>query len=254
MYTQDAKQQLQFLNQSIKKYEQLIKNLPAGELQCFKNGHSFKYLVTDGKKAKYLPKKERNTAEKLALKKYYEACIFDCLQEKKILEQFLAKSNKLMGKAKQLLEPTSNYQRILARVLTPDNWANEPYEYNTYCPENLIHNTLCGIHVRSKSETIIANTLFTNNIPFRYENPLQINGTTIFPDFTIQNPKTNKLCYWEHFGLMDDDDYRESAINKINMYCKNDIIPDVNLILTYETQKHPLDSSWVQQLISRNFM
>lgn len=254
MYTQDVKQQLKFLEQSIRKYKQLIKSFPAGELQCFKNGNSFKYFITDGKKAKYLSKKERNVAKKLALKKYYEACIFDCQQEKKILEQFLAKSEKLTGKAKQLLEPTSNYKRILTDVLIPDDWANEPYESNTYCPENLIHNTLCGIHVRSKSETIIANMLFANNIPFRYENLLQINGSTFYPDFTIRNPKTNKLCYWEHFGLMDNDEYRESAINKINMYCKNDIIPDVNLILTYETKKHPLDSSWVQQLICRNFM
>ena len=53
---------------------------------------------------------------------------------------------------------------------------------------------------------------------------------------------------------MDQKAYKDHAMEKISTYCDHNIIPDVNLILTYETQKHPLDSSWVQQLVMRNFM
>ena len=254
MYTQDAKQQLKLLDTFIKKYKQIVKCLPNGKLQCSKNGKYIKCFLINGKEKKYLAKKEKAVAEKLALKKYYESCIYDCMQEKELLERFLASADTLEKQAEKLLDPRSNYHALLANVLLPDDWAKTPYKANPYCPENLIHNTFCGIQVRSKSEAIIANALYTNGIPFRYENPLQINETTIYPDFTIRNPKTNAFSYWEHFGLMDNRDYRESAMNKINMYCENDIIPDVNLILTYETKKHPLDSGWVQQLIVRNFM
>lgn len=254
MYTQNAKQQLDFLESSIKQYKRIIKSLPSGKLQCFKNGNYIKCFKVSGKKKKYLSKKERALAEKLALKKYYENRIYDCMQEKKILEQFIASAETLQGKAPALLKPDSNYHTLLENILIPDAWANEPYTANTYCPENKIHNTLCGVPVRSKSETIIANALFSSNIPFRYENPLQLEDATVYPDFTIKNPRNNQFTYWEHFGMMDDENYRESAVHKINNYCKNGFIPDVNLILTYETHEHPLDSSWVQQLIARNFM
>ena len=76
----------------------------------------------------------------------------------------------------------------------------------------------------------------------------------MYPDFTIKNPKNNSYTYWEHLGLMDKKEYKDHAMEKISTYCDHNIIPDVNLILTYETQKHPLDSSWVQQLVMRNFM
>ena len=149
---------------------------------------------------------------------------------------------------------TATAKVTAAKALIPDAWAGVSYEQNPYKREDLIHNTFSGMKVRSKSEEIIANILFTNHIPFRYEAPLTLNGSTMYPDFTIKNPKNNSYTYWEHLGLMDKKEYKDHAMEKISTYCDHNIIPDVNLILTYETQKHPLDSSWVQQLVMRNFM
>ena len=73
-----------------------------------------------------------------------------------------------------------------------------------------------GMKVRSKSEEIIANILFTNHIPFRYEAPLTLNGSTMYPDFTIKNPKNNSYTYWEHLGLMDKKEYNDHAMEKIS--------------------------------------
>lgn len=191
---------------------------------------------------------------KLALKKYYEARIIDYEQEKKLIEQFLQNVNKLEHRADDLLAPDSKYHKLLSQVLIPNTWETEKFETNPYCPEHLIHNTFSGIKVRSKSETIIANELFTNRIPFRYECKLMLDGGECYPDFTIKNPKTDKLVYWEHMGMMDEEDYRFKALDKIDCYIRNDIVPDVNLILTYETKTHPLDSSLVQKLIMWHFM
>ena len=254
MYINDIQKQLEFLEETIKTTKKQLKHYPPGELLCFKNGKYIKCFLREGTTMKYLSKHDKELTKKFANKKYREACLYDYKQEKELLSEFLEKTNSLEERAMHLLDQSSNYNKIITESITKDEWATEPFDSNPYCPEHLIHKTLCNIQVRSKSEAIIANSLFTNHIPFRYESPLEINNLTIYPDFTIKNPKTQEFTYWEHFGLMDENEYREKALRKIDLYCQNDIIPDVNLILSYETQSHPLDSSWVQQLIARNFM
>ena len=63
---------------------------------------------------------------------------------------------------------------------------------------------------------------------------------TFYPDFTIMHPKTGKLLYWEHFGLMDAPEYRDKAFRKLRIYADHGILPGINLITTYETRSHPL--------------
>lgn len=254
IFIQNILEQQKQLNRRIENYKKLISRFPAGKLQCFKNGKHIKSYKVNGNLKKYIPTKESATIEKLALKKYYESCLDDCIKEKTLLNQFIQDVQTLPNTSQKLLATDSNYHTFLAKALIPDAWASVPYEQNPYKREDLIHNTFSGIKVRSKSEEIIANILFTNHIPFRYEAPLTLNGSTMYPDFTIKNPKNNSYTYWEHLGLMDKKEYKDHAMEKISTYCDCNIIPDVNLILTYETQQHPLDSSWVQQLVMRNFM
>lgn len=254
IFIQNILEQQKQLNKSIENYKKLINTFPSGKLQCFKNGKHIKSYKVNGNLKKYIPTKESATIEKLALKKYYESCLDDCIKEKELLDRFIQDVQALPNTSQKLLATDSNYHTFLAKALIPDAWAGVSYEQNPYKREDLIHNTFSGMKVRSKSEEIIANILFTNHIPFRYEAPLTLNGSTMYPDFTIKNPKNNSYTYWEHLGLMDKKEYKDHAMEKISTYCDHNIIPDVNLILTYETQKHPLDSSWVQQLVMRNFM
>ena len=134
------------------------------------------------------------------------------------------------------------------------SWMNGQYKCNPSHPENLIHNTMQGHLVRSKSEVIIANTLYMNQIPYRYENQLEVKGVILYPDFTILHPKTNNLCYWEHFGMMENETYRENAYNKLKLYGQNGIIPSINLITTFETKSHPIDSGKIQQIVKEKFV
>lgn len=50
-------------------------------------------------------------------------------------------------------------------------------------------------------------------------------------------------------GLMDDQEYRNSACKKLRLYCNNGIILSIDLIATFETADHPLDVERVEKII-----
>lgn len=158
-----------------------------------------------------------------------------------------------------MLEDTSSYCSLLTNYFHSTlaeqiTWVKTKYIHNTAHPERLIHKTLPNIMVRSKSEELIANSLYINRIPFRYECALQLDDLVFFPDFTILHPKTNKLIYWEHFGMMDNPTYCEKSFRKLNCYGLHGIIPTLNLICTYETSNHPIDSAQILQIIEQYFL
>lgn len=107
-----------------------------------------------------------------------------------------------------------------------------------------------GEKVKSKSEKILADKFKSMGIPYAYEQPVLLNGYGyVLPDFKILNKKTRKEYYWEHFGMMDDREYAEKTIKKIENYEKNGIFPGKNLIMTFETKQHPLSMRIVSENI-----
>ena len=109
-----------------------------------------------------------------------------------------------------------------------------------------------GERVRSKSEKILADYFYRNNILYQYEKPLYLKGYgTIYPDFTFLSPRTRREIYWEHDGKMDDPAYAKSAVRKIDTYQKNGIYPGENLILTFETSDIPLNTRTIQEMVRR---
>lgn len=134
------------------------------------------------------------------------------------------------------------------------HWAQAPYEHNQQYVEQRIHKTSSGNLVRSKSEAIIDMLLSINKVPFRYECALHLRGTVIFPDFTIRHPITGKYYYWEHFGMMDEPAYCNSACDKLKLYAGKGILPGLNLILTCETKANPLSTETVERTISHYFL
>ena len=111
------------------------------------------------------------------------------------------------------------------------------------------YETQRGEIVRSKSEVIIADALFFAKIPYHYEKPLKVGNRTVYPDFTVLNVKTRKEYYWEHLGLLDDEDYLNSFLVKMDSYQKNGVRSGEKLILTKETKKHPLNTANVKEMI-----
>jgi hypothetical protein len=86
--------------------------------------------------------------------------------------------------------------------------------------EGKIHETLSEFVVRSKSEVIITNMLVEREILFRYEEPLFApDGTFYLPDFTVT--WNGEKYFWEHWGRLDQDKYRNHTETKKKWYEKH---------------------------------
>jgi len=91
---------------------------------------------------------------------------------------------------------------------------------SNYYEEGKIHRTLIDIMVRSKSEALIANMLYSEGIKFDYEKPLYASdGTMYLPDFTIYY--MGDEWYWEHLGLLGNRNYEKHWEKKKKWYRDN---------------------------------
>lgn len=130
-----------------------------------------------------------------------------------------------------------------------NRWLSEIQKsYNSYQKKSSIQTENNEI-VRSKSEKIIADKLKLLGVPYVYEKPLYLKNVTKYPDFTTLNKRTRRVYYWEHLGKMDNPEYFQDAMDKLALYSKNSIWPGKNLIITYETEKQPIDVKMVEELI-----
>lgn len=108
--------------------------------------------------------------------------------------------------------------------------------------------------VRSKSEVIIANCLYYNELEYEYESVLELEpGKTLRPDFKVVDGDTGDVWYWEHCGMMTDPGYRKRWEAKKKFYEKNRIVEGKNLIVTYDDEKGGLDASEIQRIIEETF-
>lgn len=247
------------LQTQINSLQEQLSTFPDGKLVCTHNGKYLKWFQSDGHTQKYLTSDDHSLIEQLAIKKYLTLQLENLLHEQKAITFYLRHHNADNDKAEKLLTNNPEYQTLLSSFFTPlsqelSSWATSSYIRNTSYPELLIHKTISGIYVRSKSETIIDMFLYKNRIPFRYECALQLGSSTIFPDFTIRHPKTGKFFYWEHFGLLDNKNYIQNMNSKLQLYINHGIIPSVQLITTYETKEHPLNSEIIEKIIEYYFL
>ena len=130
-------------------------------------------------------------------------------------------------------------------------WEKKPDRQNPYHRERLIHETKCGIKVRSKSEMLIADILYDLGIRFKYETILVSGRKLMYPDFEFIHPKERRIIWLEHQGLIDDPKYAIDAFEKQDNYGRIGIFPGKNLILTYETDDHPLTRGAVMEKLAQ---
>ena len=230
------------LRKEIEKYPKgtLVINRSKGKAQWFVQRKN-----QDGTSERaYIKRSEISFAQKLARKSYDKAVLADKENELCSIDRYL-KCRK-DGNFRKYLQIGSPYRELL----TNDRWDFESYEKSCSHPENLVVSTLKGDMVRSKSEAMIANELLAMGIPYRYENPIVLDGRQLHPDFTVKSLKNDRLIIWEHFGKADDPDYVENNILwRLEKYLNNGYIPGYNLIITFEDKKHPLTLEMVRNVI-----
>lgn len=115
--------------------------------------------------------------------------------------------------------------------------------------EHLIHRTLKGHMVRSKSELVIANMLYQLGITYQYEpkyEGLLVPGI-VRPDFMFADPAGDAII-WEHLGMLTRDDYRQSWERKQDWYLQNGFVEGASLFTTRDDEKGGLDSEDVRKV------
>jgi ankyrin repeat protein len=117
--------------------------------------------------------------------------------------------------------------------------------------EGLVHMTLSGDLVRSKSEVIVADALYYRSIPFGYEIPFfGQNGKRFkIPDFTIKLPSGTTVV-WEHLGMLDQERYRRNWDKKRLWYTLNGL-DHSNLYVTEDNQSSGINSHEIAAVADR---
>lgn len=271
------------LEKYIKKVKERLKNAPRGRLRICSKGSRVEYYLKEEKKkvkgkndadkspdntkafkekinknGKYIRKKDEILAQKL-VQRDYDISLLEKAEEKvKAIDAFLERYKK--ADVSRVYEDTNSYRRRLLEDAIVSNeeyvkqWESVKYEGKGFSESEIEIYTDKGERVRSKSEKIIADKLNVLGIPYRYEYPLLLNGNAkVYPDFTLLNIDTKQEVYLEHCGLMDDPGYVDILMYKLKTYEKNGIYLGVNLFMTFESGKHPLNGKIIDALVKNLF-
>ena len=270
-FVSELKAQQEELEAVIRYANQILKKAPEGSLRVSHEDDRPQYYhrTTDQENNVVMTYLRKRTSmeliQSLAQKSYAQKLLTEALHKKHAIERF----SRLPGNMEELKSVYEKLSPDRKSLVIPYELPEEEYaviwrkqEYpKFYMPEEDEEGSDSGIYtekgerVRSKSEKILADKLYMMDIPYHYEKPLPLNGAgVVHPDFTVLNKRTRNEYYWEHLGMMDCPEYAEKAVLKIEAYERNGFFHGDRLILTYETQNHPINLKMVERLIGRYLM
>ena len=209
----------------------------------------------DNSKYKYLPAKEKKKAIAIIQHDYYERVHNLASAEIKHINRIIKIINEKnwemayenIGEGKRkFVDPI-----IETNEQFKEKWLEEKFEGKPFKEGDIEIYSDRGERVRSKSEKIIADKLFKEEIAYKYECPLQITPTKyVHPDFTILDEANRREIIYEHFGMMDDPEYASNAVWKIQTYARLGYVLGENFFMTMETSDNPFDSRVLDGIIS----
>lgn len=238
-------------------YEERLKQMPKGHLASKKKGNAeeFYHVEEKTRKQTYINRENQDLIDELKIKHYLSAAVKRLKQnitaQEKLLKTYLpwdyasvkADIPRLYGSSTpEMIRDCSSKGITHAESKSCETHGNKKHmrRFN----EEKLHLTTMGLKVRSKSEAMIAEILAARGLTFEYERPLNLmeceNEIAIYPDFTFTDRRGNKI-YWEHFGMLGVESYRNSTLKKLNTYISNGIIPSVNLVVTADNTDGTID-------------
>lgn len=258
--TKELKKQLieiESMMDELRRKEKIYKDLPEGRMRVTtsKKNAQFYYATPTSPAYKYLPASEKEFIKKFLQREYDRKAAKILLKMKNATERSLFHN---VGELRNAYEKLCKGRKNLVSPIEPTDdifigkWLEEnPGAQNTF-PEQGKYETEAGEYVRSKSEKIIADTFKKMNIPYIYEPKIILDrNKTVFPDFACLNVRKRKTIFWEHLGLTDLPDYAVKNFAKLDIYEKNGYFIGDDIIISTETQEHPLDISTIKRKIER---
>jgi len=145
-----------------------------------------------------------------------------------------------------------SYQRHLGMSEEIDHYTLLEDELESIRDGQHKYQTLNGEWVCSQEEVIVANTLKDMGIPYEYEKPLHHPKMRemVLPDFTIT--WKGKIYYWEHLGMMDDEDYRRRWEGRKNWYYEAGF--GDQLITSRSSPNESIDEDTIRKIIKDRFL
>lgn len=152
------------LQQKLTDIQKQLQQLPEGKLICTRCGNRTKWYRSDGHTKTYIPKDQKPYASQLAIRRYLLEKQKEYQKNLDALAYYFRHSYN-SGKAEQLLTYDSAYHSLLAEHFQPvsqelQTWESSPYNKNKNYPEQLKHKTCKNEFMRSKSEAMIAMSLY----------------------------------------------------------------------------------------------
>ena len=235
------------------KVENELKSVPEGNLRISKDKNKVRYYhCVEDNEGTYISKIDSELPKLLAQKKYNQSVLKKAKARLRQIERITRdysddEIEKIYTQRQLLVTPIEPiWEKELVR------WYDSEYHGKEFYEGTAEIVTEKGERVRSKSEKILADYFYRNNILYQYEKPLYLKGYgTVYPDFTFLSRKTGEEIYWEHEGMMDKSDYAKTAVKKLESYQKNGIYLGERLIATFETEQTLLNSQIIEQLVQK---
>lgn len=230
-------------------------NASPGKLHIQMRGHTYPafYRYLPGGRKYYLPKSDMGAIKELAQNDYH-------IRVSRLIDARLSAASALLTTYDTSISdfysqlPLLRQQLVSPLIPTDEaflqNWyATNPGSQNPYPIKNGII-TVRGEIVRSKSEKILADFFYSKGIPYIYEPMLKWPGLPpIFPDFLLLNIRLRRSYYYEHFGKMDDEDYRHSGFDRITDYHSHGYWEGENLLYDFEGKDYQLNIAKIEDMI-----
>lgn len=220
-------------------------------------------MIHDVKTERYLGKQNHKEVQAIQQRYYYEHAVANLESNLKEMDR-LAKRYKPIDpnqlrdgfpKAYQFDAPEIFQQ---AGTIDERAWAKAAlqgdYHASKKHPEHLTQMAADGHMVRSKSEVIITNILFSHELPLRHEEERIFGGIPIAPDFTVYSEKLQREIIWEHFGLMNNPRYQSIYQKKMAAFAAAGYYPYINLITTFDDADGNIDSRLIERLVKEYFL
>lgn len=254
----ELSKRMHFIQKSANYLNKLKLSSYTQSVRAAKHGKTFQYFLRSSvhdKTGKYVKTKDLHLVKPIIQAEYEKKAIASVNKELKLLKNLI----NFYEQNKSIEDIFTNFPEGKQAMTEPvvetseqflNKWMNKKYTPLPFKDDDPEYFSKKDERMRSKSELLISGIMIDLGIHYVYEMPLKLkNGITIHPDFTIIDAKNGRILYYEHFGLMDNENYVNNAISKILEYQACGYYLGESLLVSFESSQMHLDTKAVQRML-----